>query len=157
MLEGGTQAVMPEISSNRFPKSARLNCPAEFSQAFSARQVVRGRFFDLHYRLCSNPSWASDTTLEPVEAGSMPAGARLGLVIAKKLARRAVQRNLLKRLVREHFRCQHSLLPPVDMILRLAKTPGHDLGPEARRAWSVDIENLFQRLQRRLASATRVP
>lgn len=133
-----------------FPKSARLNSPAEFSLVFSARQVVRGRFFDLHYQLPSKPAFDLAAGAEVVVFASP--GARLGLVIAKKLARRAVQRNLLKRLVREYFRRQRLLLPPVDMILRLAKPPGRDLGPEARHAWNVDLEHLFQRLQRRLSS-----
>jgi len=35
--------------------------------------------------------------------------ARLGLIISKKAAPRAVDRNRIKRLVRESFRCQESL------------------------------------------------
>lgn len=46
--------------------------------------------------------------------------ARLGVVVAKKLARRAVQRNLVKRLGREIFRNRRASLPPYDLILRLS-------------------------------------
>ena len=42
---------------------------------------------------------------------------RLGLIVAKKNIRRAVQRNRIKRLSRETFRLQQSLLTGVDVIL----------------------------------------
>jgi ribonuclease P protein component len=43
--------------------------------------------------------------------------ARLGLAIAKKCARRAVDRNRLKRLVRESFRKQRLSLPRADLVV----------------------------------------
>jgi len=112
----------------------RLHAAAEFSLVFAARRVLRGEYFDLHYR--SN------------RESPAISGARLGLVIAKKLARRAVQRNLLKRLAREAFRHARSDLPQCDLILRLAKPSGHDLDKEARRAWRMDVEQLLARLPR---------
>jgi ribonuclease P protein component len=42
--------------------------------------------------------------------------ARLGLAISKKCAKRAVDRNRIKRLFRESFRLNHSSLPGVDII-----------------------------------------
>ena len=42
---------------------------------------------------------------------------RLGLVIAKKNVRHAVQRNRLKRIIRESFRLQRSRLPGIDVIV----------------------------------------
>ena len=114
----------------------RLHAAAEFSSVFSARRVLRGEFFDLHYRSDNMPS-------------ALPAAtARLGLVMAKKLARRAVQRNLLKRLAREAFRHARPELPRYDMVLRLAKPSGHDLDQAARRAWRADVEQLLARLPR---------
>ena len=44
--------------------------------------------------------------------------ARLGVVVAKRLAPRAVTRNMIKRLAREIFR--KSVLPGVDCIIRLS-------------------------------------
>lgn len=43
--------------------------------------------------------------------------ARLGLAIAKKCARRAVDRNRLKRLVRESFRLERLGLPGLDLVV----------------------------------------
>ena len=69
-----------------FGRGLRLLQAAEFSAVFSARRSVRGESFDLLYK----PNGGK--------------GPRLGLVVAKKFARRAVMRNLLKRLARESFR-----------------------------------------------------
>ena len=91
---------------------------------------MRGGYFDLHYL-----------------AGSK-AGARLGLIIAKRLARRAVQRNLLKRSAREAFRHARPGLPAVDLVLRLTKSPGSLLDSGSRRNWRTDIEQLLARLPR---------
>lgn len=111
------------------PGDLRLRGAGVFGEVFAARRVVRGNIFDIHYR--ANGS----------------AGARLGLVIAKKLARRAVWRNAMKRVGREVFRLAHSGLPAVDVVLRLAKPlAGIDL--TSRKAWRSDIEGLLARLPR---------
>jgi ribonuclease P protein component len=43
--------------------------------------------------------------------------ARLGLAISKQVSRRAVERNRLKRLVRESFRRVRHRLPAVDLVV----------------------------------------
>lgn len=86
-------------------------------------------------------------------------GARLGLVFPKRLARRAVLRNLLKRLARESFRAVSGGLPAVDAVLRLVKPPFSPL-PSAlpgsstaradrrqRAAWRCDIDELLADLR----------
>ncbi len=45
--------------------------------------------------------------------------ARLGLVVAKRFAPRAVTRNTIKRIARELFRCAE--LPAIDCLIRLSK------------------------------------
>ena len=49
--------------------------------------------------------------------------ARLGLVVGKRLLRRAVDRNRAKRVIREAFR-QHADLPAMDMVVRLVGPRG---------------------------------
>jgi ribonuclease P protein component len=54
-----------------------------------------------------------------VQAGANDEGfARLGIVVGKRVARRAVDRSLLKRLVRETFRRQQHELGGFDLLVR---------------------------------------
>lgn len=133
-LEQG--ATGTEVVDLGFRNEHRLHTPADFSTVFTVRRVLRGELFNLHY------------AAKGAETASGPVGARLGLVIAKKLAQRAVQRNLLKRLARETFRLVRQGLPPYDLVLRLAKPPGRALDRTARTNWRADIERLFSRLPR---------
>ena len=45
--------------------------------------------------------------------------ARLGMAIARRYARTAVERNRVKRLVRESFRARRAQLPPLDVVVML--------------------------------------
>lgn len=58
-------------------------------------------------------------TDEPVAAGRSagPAGPRLGLAVSRKVDRRAVGRNRIKRIVREAFREQRSQLADADYVI----------------------------------------
>ncbi len=56
-----------------------------------------------------------------IRPNSLP-HARLGVVVAKRFAPRAVTRNMIKRLTRELFR--KAALPAVDCIVRLTKPVG---------------------------------
>ena len=105
-------AIEPEgkgrIHPAGFPKSHRLTKTDEFSSVFSFRKALRSSTFLLHYR---------PRGIE--QAG----GARLGLVVAKRFLRRSVDRNLIRRVIREAFRKIHFDLPSADLIVRLAVKP----------------------------------
>jgi ribonuclease P protein component len=82
---------------------------------------------------------------------SAPSGARLGLIVPKRLARRAVLRNLLKRLAREAFRQTSGPLPAVDMVLRLVKPPlpaARRVDQAMRQSWRQSIDELLAGLRR---------
>ena len=70
--------------------------------------------------------------------------ARLGLVVGKKLLKRAVDRNRLKRIVRDQFRQQRQRLPACDLIVRLATRPTE----LQSAALASDLQQLFDRLCR---------
>jgi len=109
--------------SLKFPPVCRVRKTDEYSSVFAFRRSIRGRYFVLHYRPGSE-------------------SARLGFVMAKKLARQAVTRNLLKRLGREHFRHIRETLPAHDMALRLAQKVEGVTRAQLRE----DIASLFARL-----------
>lgn len=66
--------------------------------------------------------------------------ARLGLAISKKCARRAVDRNRLKRIVRESFRRHRQLIPGVDVVVLCARgattIPNRRLFDALGQAWA---------------------
>jgi ribonuclease P protein component len=87
-----------------FPEHARLLKPAEFSRVF--KQPIR----------------SSDRLFTILAVNNELEFARLGLAISKKHAKRAVDRNRIKRLVRESFRLTRHGLPTIDMVV-MAKPP----------------------------------
>jgi len=88
------------------PAAARLHRPSEFAAALRGRRLARGALFIL-------------TAARPDPQDDPDATARLGLVVAKRLAPRATTRNALKRVAREAFRHGRAALPPGDYVLRL--------------------------------------
>jgi len=128
------KAVIASLSKVTLPTSAdqglrsahRLHKTDEYSSVFAFRRALRGRFYMLHYR----PN-GLDT-------------ARLGVVVAKKLAKRANARNLVKRIARECFRRNRVVLPAVDMVVRLHAP----VAPATRAELNQDLLALFQRLPR---------
>lgn len=70
---------------------------------------------------------------------------RLGLVVGRKHARRAVRRNLIRRLARESFRLTH-FPHPVDVVL-LARPGAADVDRDELRA---TLDQLWDRLERDL-------
>lgn len=111
-----------------FARRYRLTKTDEFSSVFGFRRAIRGKLLMLHYQ--PRPEGMT----EP----------RLGLVVGKKLLKHAVDRNRLKRIVREQFRLRRASLPGVDLVVRLAVKPK----PLDGKQIADDIVALFHKLQR---------
>lgn len=144
-------------ASFRFRPASRLLLGREYAAVFAQRRVVRNGCFELHYRplaevISVSDDTATDSAGSPqTECSGRKPSPRLGLVIPKRNAKRAVHRNLIKRLAREAFRHVCGELPAYDMVLRLSK-PLHPL-PDGvcrneRRVWRTQIDALFLRLRR---------
>ena len=114
------------MGSQRFPRAARLVSKPQFDAVFAAGLRQHSDYFRVH-----------------ALAGT-GAPARLGLAIAKRVARRAVDRNRLKRVAREAFRCRDPALDGYDLVLH-AKDAAVPATIAALRA---DLARLFQRLAR---------
>lgn len=82
-----------------FSKTERLLKTDEFSSVFALRRSRHGRYVQVLLG----------------EASSHP---RLGLVVAKKVAKRAHERNYMKRVLREWFRLNKQNLPAQDIVVR---------------------------------------
>lgn len=59
--------------------------------------------------------------------------ARLGLVVGKKVAKRANRRNFMKRVIRDWFRCNKHQLPPNDFVVRVRMAFDAQTVAEARQ------------------------
>ncbi|PLY16965.1 MAG: ribonuclease P protein component [Sedimenticola sp.] len=82
-----------------FPRSARLISPKDYSRVFNRAQKSVDDYFTVLYRV-------NDLNQ-----------ARLGLAIAKKNLKRAVDRNQVKRVVRESFRSHQPELEGLDIVV----------------------------------------
>lgn len=126
-----------------FPRSARLTKTGEFSSVFSFKKSIKGKFLSLYYLFDksaeSNKSAKSATNFhekfqnfsensENSEISEISKNsenlisARLGIVVAKKMLKKAVDRNRCKRILRDIFRRHRFDLTnfaQVDIILRL--------------------------------------
>ncbi len=71
--------------------------------------------------------------------------ARLGIVVGRKIAKKAVQRNYMKRILREFFRRESVSLGAVDLLVRPLKAyTRHDFD-----AVQAEFRSLLGRLRRR--------
>ncbi len=119
-----------------FARTRRIVTADEFSSAFRLRPVQRSAHFVLYVR--------------PNDL----ANARLGVVVAKRFAPRAVTRNTIKRVTREVFRM--STLPAIDCVVRLSTPVNTKAGPATcsslKKALRVELLRLFAAAQRPVGS-----
>ncbi|WP_083250953.1 ribonuclease P protein component [Acidihalobacter aeolianus] len=87
------------VGAQSFPRCARLTERVEYGRVFASRNKSGGRVFVL--------TWMRN------DIGR----ARLGLAISRRCARRAVDRQRIKRIVRESFRLKQQSLPAVDVVV----------------------------------------
>lgn len=107
--------MLADVAELTFPKSRRLLTSHQFQRVFS-HAAIKVSHRQLLILACPNQL-------------DQP---RLGLVIAKKHVRTAVQRNRIKRCVRESFRLEQHKLPGIDAIV-LARATLDSLSDAALR------------------------
>jgi ribonuclease P protein component len=114
------------VSPARLPRPARLTRPQDFDAAFQGGT-----------RLTENK-------LAAVVHPNDQAHARLGLAISRKVAAQAVDRNRIKRHVRESFRARRAQLPARDIVI---------LGRAGcARASAAELRAMLDRLWTRVAA-----
>lgn len=110
-----------------FPRASRLLNGADFSRVFERAGKSADGLFTVLWR-------ANDRGT-----------ARLGLAISKKTLRRAVDRNRVKRLIRESFRHHRQQLPEIDLVVLGRR----GLAGAGRRQITRSLEYHWQRIARR--------
>jgi ribonuclease P protein component len=114
---------MPRLT---FPAYRRLRRKAEFDAAYACGQRFGNGFFAV--TVSSNDKQ----------------GARLGMAVAVRTAGNAVERNRIRRIVRESFRLHQAALPPVDLVVSARPSargaPGAQLHASLQALWQKVIE-----------------
>ena len=131
MINTDLKSTNAELSLH-FPKTARLLTSGDYSDVF---QAVDLRVSSKHFLILARGK-------------SLPK-ARLGIIVAKKHVKLAVQRNRIKRLLRESFRLRHASLPNLDMVV-LAKK-GIDRIDNSDCA--SELQYLWKKLSRKIDNA----
>jgi ribonuclease P protein component len=113
--------------SEDFDKSSRLLNSADFGHVFTKGQRVHGKYFLIVY--CINTTGV----------------ARLGIAVSRKVSKRAVVRNRIKRQIRESFRLNKDLLSGMDYVVvakySAASTPQPTLRSSIDTHWRNISEN----------------
>jgi ribonuclease P protein component len=82
-----------------FPPARRLRKPGEFKRVYATGRRMGNEFFTVN--------------LQPNEL----AAARLGMSVAVRAMGNAVQRNRVRRMIRESFRLHQAIVPALDIII----------------------------------------
>ena len=88
------------VSPTSFPPGARLRVSAEYQAVFKGGRRLSSSHLRLHAHVRAE--------------ASVP---RLGIAVSKKVDKRAVGRNRIKRVARDCFRHQQASLPPGEYVL----------------------------------------
>jgi ribonuclease P protein component len=131
LIEAGPRA--QSMRPHRFPRRAHLRASAEFQAVFGGGTRFSGPLF----------------RLQVLPASTGEAQARLGMTVSKRVDKRAVARNRIRRQVREAFRLQRAQLPPGDYVF-LAR-------PEARGVDNPALRHALLKLLERAATTLKPP
>jgi len=110
-----------------FPRSARLLSKFQYQQVF--RHAIKSA--DDCFTVLANP--ASEKNV------------RLGLAISKKMVARSVDRNRLKRLIRESFRLNRTKMRDLDLVV-MARKGSHN---QSNQVLSDSLLKHWKRIQKR--------
>jgi ribonuclease P protein component len=110
-----------------FTSRLKIKKTDDFSSVFNFRKRISGQFLVIHYM---------PNSLEH---------ARVGLIVGKKTARRAVNRNYMKRVLRELFRQEQHVLGGVDILARPQKAYTHENFSQIKAEFLQLINKLCER------------
>lgn len=112
------------LGEHTLPSSARLRQRSDFAALRGVEGRARGTFFMCRYG--------------PVAEIQ----ARLGMAVSRKVSVRAVERNRIKRQIRESFREHRHMLPAVDILV----IAHHRAAAESSARLREDLDRLWSRI-----------
>ncbi|MES2547734.1 MAG: ribonuclease P protein component [Pseudomonadota bacterium] len=112
------------------PKQAKLLKTDDFSSVFNLRKRIANTYLVIRFK--------PNNLNRP----------RLGLVVGKKTAKLAVQRNYMKRVLREFFRLNQHQLPSLDLVVQVQK--------KFQKTEFVQIKQEFEQLTQKLIDKNAV-
>ena len=124
-------------SSFGLPRSCKILTADAYASALRMRTCAQTAHFALHF--CAHRPNLIQTRIitEP--------WAKIGLVVAKKLAKHAIRRNTVKRLTREYFRLNSFDLPHGLWVVRLKTKCNHlPITATLKREWAAELVDLFE-------------
>jgi len=114
-----------------FNRESRLLTPGQFQYVFT-KPI---RFGSRHFTILITPTNLSEDSNK---------NNRLGLAIAKKRVKLAVQRNRIKRIIRESFRLNQHDLPAIDMVVMVKsgidQLDNKEINQELEKVWRKIIQ-----------------
>lgn len=113
----------------KFTRSQRLLSAADFQRVFN--------------KVNAKASSSSLSLLGTWNALHYP---RIGFIVAKKQVRTAVQRNRIKRVIREYFRAEAHLIPACDIVILVRKNFAQLSNQEIRLTFHNQIKRLSKKL-----------
>jgi ribonuclease P protein component len=119
------------LASFRFTKQAKIVKTDDFSSVFNLRKRIANKHLVMRY--CLNEKNT----------------ARLGLIVSKKTAKLAVQRNYMRRVLRELFRLNLHHLPAIDLVVQIQKA--------FDKKEFIEVKNEFEFLMKKLELSTIEP
>ncbi len=130
-----TQGLAQAAPGPRFRRAAKLVKPAEFKEVFRKSEASTDALFRILWRIGGR------------------SGSRLGMAVSRKVERRAVGRNRIKRIVRESFRHWRAATsaPPCDIVVLPRQAAAEAGNAELRRS----LERHWQRIGRAAAQTPR--
>jgi ribonuclease P protein component len=106
------------------PPGARIRRPADFAALRQGHRVASPYFY---------LRWAA----------SAHGGCRLGMAVSRRVSKRAVVRNQIKRVIRESFRARRGELPPLDVLVSARASAAQ----ADKRSLRADLDRLWRKLQ----------
>jgi ribonuclease P protein component len=119
---------MKSLGMFSFPRQAKIVKTDDFSSVFNLRKRIANKHLVMRY--------------QPSEQNRV----RLGLIVSKKTAKLAAQRNYMRRVMRELFRLNQQHLPKIDLVIQIQKA--------FDQTNFAEIKSEFELLMKKLESST---